>query len=346
MARPDGPRRGHDAAATHAGRRRDRLAGGVAGAARRAAGRLARCGRGVGRRRRRGPRRRRAPRRGAALAAGAAGAARERAWAGQRPGAGAGGSGIGRRRRAPGSGRALLLEATRRARALAAARGDQAGRSLLGGAGRARRRRGPGSSRRRGPGPPPPGRGRARRRAAPSWRPAPRRGRGPRRRVRLGGRGGLLGGLLGLAGLFRLHVADEALALRLAADAVGLRVLDARGVRLDADPQAEGEVERLLVRHAELFGELVHTQLRCQVLGSVLHRGKSTAVHPRTNPQVGTIRSAVGARPSERGRGRRWPREVRQSTADSSGFRQFPSEPGPKSGGSRRLRTPVGGSLS
>src|SRR5690606_5146507 len=104
--------------------------------------------------------------------------------------------------------------------------------------------------------------------------------------------------LLRLGGLLGLDLPDEALALGLATDAIGLRLLDARGVRLDADPQREAEVERLLVRHAELLCELVHAHLRCQVLGSVLrgrrrlHRSSVgavrprrhiTAYHPRTN---------------------------------------------------------------
>ena len=107
-----------------------------------------------------------------------------------------------------------------------------------------------------------------------------------------------LGRLLGLLGL---DVADEALALRLATDAVGLRLLDARGVRLDADPQRLAEVQRLLVGEAELLGELVHALLACQVSWSspslfgtycVLQLlCPCPAVHPRTIPRDGTIRT-------------------------------------------------------
>ncbi len=65
-------------------------------------------------------------------------------------------------------------------------------------------------------------------------------------------RGGrrLLGRLL-LDGL-RLGLADETLPLGLAADAVGLRLHDARGVALDADPQAVAEVDCLFVAEAQL----------------------------------------------------------------------------------------------
>jgi hypothetical protein len=37
-----------------------------------------------------------------------------------------------------------------------------------------------------------------------------------------------------------------------AADAVGLLLLDARGVALDADPELEAEIKRFLVGEAEL----------------------------------------------------------------------------------------------
>jgi hypothetical protein len=68
-------------------------------------------------------------------------------------------------------------------------------------------------------------------------------------------RGLRLGGLLG---------ANQAVALGTPADAVGLRLLDARGVRLDPDAQVLGQIEGFLVRQAELLGELVYPDLRCQ----------------------------------------------------------------------------------
>src|SRR5205807_624173 len=76
-----------------------------------------------------------------------------------------------------------------------------------------------------------------------------RRGRGPldfdSSRLCRGGRGGcLLGRLLRLLGLFGLDVAAKTVAVSLAPDAVGLRVLDARGVALDPDTQLDAQGER------------------------------------------------------------------------------------------------------
>ena len=274
MARPDGPRGGTTPRPPMPGGGGIGLPvdvrGGPPGAA---AGGRRRCGA--------RPARRRVPRGGGCVGTGgrrlggrgvAAGAS---ASVRTRPGGGrgsAGGGATGRaagagaaagRRRAPprragggGVGRSVPLEVTRRAGAFwRGGRGLGGGRGRLGGRGGASAPRGGGGV----------GGGAASAAGAS--------GGGGRRRLRPWRPRGLLGGLLGLGRLLRLDVADEALALGLAADAVGLRVLDARGVRLDADAQDEGEVERLLVRHAELFGELVHTQLGCQVLGSVLHRG-------------------------------------------------------------------------
>jgi hypothetical protein len=58
--------------------------------------------------------------------------------------------------------------------------------------------------------------------------------------------------------LLGLDVALEALALSLAADAVGLGVLDARRVALDADPERAAQIERLLVGEPELSRQLVY----------------------------------------------------------------------------------------
>jgi hypothetical protein len=63
-----------------------------------------------------------------------------------------------------------------------------------------------------------------------------------------------------------LAVAHEAVALGATADAVGLRLLDARGVRLDPDAQCQAEIEAFLVGEPELLGELMDSNLRCQVL--------------------------------------------------------------------------------
>src|SRR5439155_13749688 len=88
------------------------------------------------------------------------------------------------------------------------------------------------------------------------------RRRGRRRRRLLGDRRLLRDGGLGLLGrllgrlrrcrLLGLDVATESLRIRLAADAVGLGVLDARRVALDADLQRLAEVECLLVGEPEL----------------------------------------------------------------------------------------------
>ena len=70
----------------------------------------------------------------------------------------------------------------------------------------------------------------------------------------------LLGGLLGLDG------ATKSLAVGLAPDAVGLGVLDRGRVALDPDAQRHAEVEGLLVRQAELTGQLVDAYLLRQGL--------------------------------------------------------------------------------
>jgi hypothetical protein len=63
-----------------------------------------------------------------------------------------------------------------------------------------------------------------------------------------------------------MAVAHEAVALSATANAVGLRLLDARGVRLDPDAQCQAQVEAFLVGEPKLLGELVDPNLRCQVL--------------------------------------------------------------------------------
>ena len=86
-----------------------------------------------------------------------------------------------------------------------------------------------------------------------------RRGRPVLRCRRLLG-GGLFGrSLLYRRRLFGLHLAAQAVGVGPTANAVSLRVFDARGMGLDADSERESKIECLLVRHTELFGELVHS---------------------------------------------------------------------------------------
>jgi hypothetical protein len=68
-------------------------------------------------------------------------------------------------------------------------------------------------------------------------------------------------GLLGGCGLFGLDRPAETLTVGLAAGAVGLRVLDGGRVALHTHPEGQAEVERLLVRQAELMGKLVDPDL-------------------------------------------------------------------------------------
>jgi len=67
----------------------------------------------------------------------------------------------------------------------------------------------------------------------------------------------------------RRHLASQPLGVGLAADAIGLRVLDRGGVALHPDTQGYAEVQRLFVGEPELTGELVDPDLlRHQLLGS------------------------------------------------------------------------------
>ncbi len=251
---------GRGAATAEAGRGRDgptrepagRAGGRRDGLARRAAGHD--VGRGARRRGRTARGRRRATGAGRAAGATLAGGGGRRLAAGSR--------GLGGRRGRRRAGRAAGPSGGDHLAGVGRGGRGRAGRGLGGTGGR-----GLGRARRRG------GLGRARGGRA-------RRGRrrwGRRRGGRLGGRGGVLGGsllgggralLLGrrllLAGLLRLLVADQAFALRLATDPVGLGLLDARGVGLDADAEVHAEIERLLVGEAELLRELVDADLSCQ----------------------------------------------------------------------------------
>ncbi len=129
-----------------------------------------------------------------------------------------------------------------------------------------------------------------------------------RPRLGLGGRvrrdllgGGLFGGggLLGRWGrLFGLNGAAQALTVSLPAGAVSLRVLDGRGVALDAHPQGQAQVERLFVGQSELVSELVDADLlRQRLLLPFLTcrrcRYAHTTLYPRTS-QDRTFRAHPG----------------------------------------------------
>src|SRR5690606_27952274 len=98
--------------------------------------------------------------------------------------------------------------------------------------------------------------------------------------------------LLGLLG------APEPLAVHLAADAVGLGVLDARRVASGLDPQPDAEIERLLVRQAQLTSELVDPDLRCQCLDYALPSWCGEPILARTavaDASVTSRRSALAS---------------------------------------------------
>ncbi len=79
----------------------------------------------------------------------------------------------------------------------------------------------------------------------------------------------LRGGLRGLRRLCFLGLLgpDQPVALGPPPHAVGLRLFDARRVALDADAERDREIERLLVGHPELFGQLVEADLCGQGCG-------------------------------------------------------------------------------
>lgn len=68
-----------------------------------------------------------------------------------------------------------------------------------------------------------------------------------------------------LIGLDRRDRPAKSVTVRLPADAVGLSVLNRRGVALDADPELDAEVERFLVGQPELSAKLVDADLLGQL---------------------------------------------------------------------------------
>ena len=67
----------------------------------------------------------------------------------------------------------------------------------------------------------------------------------------------------------RLDRAAQTFLVGATADAVGLLLLDARGVALDPDPELQAQIEGFFVRQAELTSQLVHPDLLRQVPVSV-----------------------------------------------------------------------------
>jgi hypothetical protein len=67
-----------------------------------------------------------------------------------------------------------------------------------------------------------------------------------------------------------LDGAAEAIGVGLAADAVGLRILNGGRVTLDPDPEGKGQLQPLLVGETELFGQLIDANLLRQVVLFVL----------------------------------------------------------------------------
>ena len=287
MARPEGPRGRHDAAATHAGRRRDRLAGGAAEAGRRAAGRGRASAGGVG-----GRARRRAPRRGG----GRDGGGRRRAG----PAAGRGGRAAGRagrggrrRRRAPGgpapprrggaaAGRSLPLEVTRRAGGL-----RRGGGRLLGGGARLGRGRAAGAA----AGASSAGRGRAPAAAGASAAGAGRRLRGGRAAAFLVVFLAALAGLAGSSG-WTSRMRPSRSALRRTRSACASSMLE-ECVLTPIPSDSQRSSVSLFVIPSSLASSCTRF-FGAKFLVQSFMGGNSTAVHPRTNPEVGTIRYGPG----------------------------------------------------
>ena len=147
----------------------------------------------------------------------------------------------------------------------------------------------------------------------------------------LGGLGGLAR-LLGGSGLVGLDRAAQALGVGLAADAVGLGVLNGGRVALDPDPEGKGQLQPLLVGEAELFGQLIDADLLRQVVLFVLDlsRGKASTQPPILAHQVrGAPTPHPGVHTTAAGSRRRWtPRRPVQSRAGAPLRPGSPGSPG------------------
>ncbi|MEY2775118.1 MAG: hypothetical protein RL218_343 [Actinomycetota bacterium] len=105
--------------------------------------------------------------------------------------------------------------------------------------------------------------------------------------------GGLLCRLLHWLCFFRLLLANQSIAFGTCTNSVGLLLDDRRGKSLDADRQLRTQIKGLLIRHAELFGELVDTQqfLRQVVTLPTRSCRRPTALGSRPNRRLRAIPS-------------------------------------------------------
>ncbi len=156
----------------------------------------------------------------------------------------------------------------------------------------------------------------------------------------------LAAALCGLLGhgqlLFGLHVAAESFALGLPADAIGLLVLDARGVTLDTDPEIDAEVECFFVRESELTSELVDPDLfpRRQELPQSLPLGAaSTAAPSSILARSDAIARSASISTAAIGPRRARSRPDRRSARSTQASRKAPEA------GSRQIQAPRPGSL-
>lgn len=96
--------------------------------------------------------------------------------------------------------------------------------------------------------------------------------------------------LLGLLGFRWLLGPGESIAFRLATDAIGLWVFNARRVAFDANAERDREIKRLFVCHSKFFGQLVEPD----VLRQNRYLSSTLQDHP-THGRVVRTRWRMGA---------------------------------------------------
>ena len=139
--------------------------------------------------------------------------------------------------------------------------------------------------------------------------------------------------------LAKIDTASGSVAVSLATDAIGLRILDARGVALDADTELDAQVQRLFVGEPQFSGELVNPDLLRQPARNPLvslscGRAQPSVVsplHPRTFRTRGTKRvyRSVGHRRPKGPIERFPPKGDIDTTLGRAGV--FPAQPRPPS---------------